>query len=336
MTTPRDDEIDWVLLDRYFTGGCTPVEASAVSAWLLAHPERRRDIEAARAAIDPSRTIDTTSGTDAAWSAVSARMRPVRAEHRDRPAMRPRVIWRAAAIAAGVVIAILGGVFASHLWRVAPVAVRELASAPGSRVTVTLRDGTTLVLGPATRLRVPSDFGVATRAVTLDGEALFTVVHDARHPFLVRTARTTVRDVGTTFAVRAYRDDAEERIAVADGEVMIGNAALHARDVATIDAAGHADVRRGVSVDGDLGWAQGRLVFDGAPVDAVVRELGRTFNLDVRLSDSALAHVPFSASFTDESADQVLEAMTCVIGARAERAGRVVIIRAGRRGEACR
>jgi transmembrane sensor len=340
-----DDEIDWALLDRYFAGTCTAAEAAVVGAWLLAHPERRRDIEAARGAIDPSRSIDTTSGADTAWAAVSARMRPIRASEAERRsrvgrwarANRPRVTWWVAGLAAAVVVAALIGTTAWHMGLLAPAQqFRELASAAGSRVSVTLRDGTTLVLGPATHLRVASDFGTSTRTVMLDGEALFTVVHDARHPFAVQTARGTVRDVGTTFVVRAYRDDADERVAVAEGEVVLGRTSLRANDRVTIDGAGHFAIQRGVHVADDMGWARGRLVFDETPMDGVARELSRTYDLDVRVQDPALTQVPFTATFAGEPIEQVLSVMNCVVGAKADRVGRAVIIRAGRRAATCR
>jgi ferric-dicitrate binding protein FerR (iron transport regulator) len=206
---------------------------------------------------------------------------------------------------------------------------RELASARGSRTTITLRDGSRLVLGPATRVRVPGDFGVSTRTVELDGEALFAVVHDARRPFAVRTARTVVRDVGTTFAVTAYADDACERVAVVEGEVALQGVALHANDMATVDSAGRLAVRRAVDVTAYTGWTQGGLVFKDTPLGEAMRDLARTFDLDVTIADSELAVKLVTGSFRDQPADEVLSAITHVVGAHYERTGRTVVIRRG-------
>jgi transmembrane sensor len=154
-------------------------------------------------------------------------------------------------------------------------------------------------------------------------------VHDERHPFVVRTARGTVRDVGTTFAVRAYGDDAEHLVAVAEGEVSVGATVLTARDVATIGEGGRVAVRRGVDVARYLDWAQGRLVFDGTPLADAARELSRAYNLDVRIADSTLSRKLVTASFTSESVDEVLDVVTNIVGARYDRNGRTVVIQRG-------
>jgi ferric-dicitrate binding protein FerR (iron transport regulator) len=243
---------------------------------------------------------------------------------------RRSVVWRIAGIAAGIAVIATGSLAVWHTGRPAPAQqFREFASAPGSRTTIVLRDGTRLALGPATHLRVPGDFGASSRTVELDGEVLFTVVHDARRPFQVRTRHTTVTDVGTTFAVRAYADDADEQIAVAEGEVALPGAALSARDVAAVDSAGRIRVRRGVDVSPYVGFAQGLLAFKDTPLSEAARDLARTFDLDVTIADSTLATKPVTASFTGQPVDEVLDVVSHVVGAHFERHGRAVVIRRG-------
>ena len=210
---------------------------------------------------------------------------------------------------------------------------REFATTTGSRGTVTLRDGTRVVLGPDTHLRVPADFGRGPRTVELDGEAFFAVMHDTRHPFAVHARGTTVRDVGTEFDVRGYGDDRGVRIVVAQGAVTVQPLATH-QDAQSLWAGDEADVTaRGVAIThyADVaaltGWVQGHLVFEDTPLRDVVRDLDRTFNLTITIADSTLAGHQVSGSFDNESADQVLDAVTAVIGAQYDRAGRSIVIR---------
>jgi ferric-dicitrate binding protein FerR (iron transport regulator) len=192
---------------------------------------------------------------------------------------------------------------------------------------VTLQDGTHLVLGPASRLRVPADFGVRDRTVDLDGEGYFTVVHDVAHPFAVRTARATVRDVGTTFSVRDYADDREERVAVAEGEVAIGAVAVRARDIATVDSIGQVRVQASGDVALELAWTQGGLAFQRTPLVAVVRDVARTFGLRITIADTALGNQLITAAFGSQSADEVLDEITHLVGAEYTRDGTRVVIR---------
>jgi ferric-dicitrate binding protein FerR (iron transport regulator) len=209
------------------------------------------------------------------------------------------------------------------------VVSRAYVTAPGQRETVTLRDGTHLVLGPATRLTVRGELGAGTRDVELDGEAVFTVAHDARRPFVVRANRTTMRDVGTVFVVRAYREDAAVRVAVAEGEVALVGASLRARDVATIDASGAVHIRRGVDVARYLAWTQGGLQFEDTPLKQVARDVGRAYGVEVTLADSALGGLHVTVRFDNQPLDVVLETVTRAVGARYEHTARGVVIRRG-------
>jgi transmembrane sensor len=328
---PDVPDIDPVLLDRYLAGKASLAERAELDALIAAHPGVRDTV--ARLAAGISQVVKPPVYSQAELEARARALRGGAAvvRDRDRLPMPRRSSWRwvAGLVAAVLVIAVGDVTVRLSGWRASAQQFREFASAVGSRVTVSLRDGTRIVLGPATRIRVPADFGVAGRAVELDGEAVFTVVHDSRRPFAVRTARAVVRDVGTTFAVRAYGDERDERVAVAEGEVELGRASLRARDLATIDATGAVTVRRGVDVAGYLAFAQGRLVFDGTPLGDAMRELARTYNLDIRVADSTLARKVVTASFTDEPVDEVLNVITNIVGARYERMGRVVVIRGG-------
>jgi ferric-dicitrate binding protein FerR (iron transport regulator) len=327
-TGPDSSEIDSATLARFLQGECDPTEAAAVRRWAAADLAHQREIDRLKAAFD--RVTD-----DALWRGIAARIegqpeRPPVVGHVAPAAGAHRAVWRALGVAAAFLMAIGGTIIAARLvLRPSAQQFREFVSAPGSRTTIELRDGTRLVLGPATRLRVSSDFGRATRTVELDGEALFTVVHDAVHPFAVRTAHTTVRDVGTTFVVRAYAQDPDERVAVGEGEVALPGAELRARDVASVDVSGRVSVRRDVDVAPYLTWVQGGLVFQDTPLRDVVRELARTYDLEVTVADTALEGEVLSASFNGESADEVLGVITHIVGAHFTRSGRAVVIRRG-------
>jgi ferric-dicitrate binding protein FerR (iron transport regulator) len=347
-------EIDWPLVLRYLSDACSPAERQRVLEWMDGAPERKEYVESLRHIADARAAGSASFDPATSWGAMHARLglgpstAQPQASGRDwansAPGIRrigapidsPRPTYLAAlsaapsarrmgwAVAAGLVIA-LGWSVATR--SPASQQFREFTTAAGNRATVTLHDGTQLMLGPATRVRVPLDFGRSERIVELDGEALFAVVHDTRHPFAVRTERTTVRDVGTTFVVAAYAGDPSERVAVSEGEVMLGGTELRARDRASIDASGHMSVTRGTDVSPDLAWSQGRLVFEDTPLREAARTLARALDLEIVLADSTLGSRRLTAAFGDDPADEVLDAISQAVGAQYERTGRKVILR---------
>jgi ferric-dicitrate binding protein FerR (iron transport regulator) len=189
-----------------------------------------------------------------------------------------------------------------------------------------------VLLSVGSRLRVPRDYGVRERAVELEGEAYFTVRHDPRRPFVVRTQRGTTEDLGTAFTVRAYREEPYLQVVVTAGLVALRGAqhadsvlaTLRPRDRAVIDSAGAATVAANVPVENYLAWTRGRLVFTDAPLSSVIADLERWYDLDIQTSGRSLDGERLTISFATESGDEALSALAKVLDVRVSRADRSV------------
>src|SRR5207249_8570908 len=86
----------------------------------------------------------------------------------------------------------------------------------GRRAAIEFTDGTRIVLSADSKLRVPADYGVTARAVYLAGEAYFAIAPDASNPFAFHDGPGVIWDLGTRFGVRAYADEPEVEVVVAD------------------------------------------------------------------------------------------------------------------------
>jgi transmembrane sensor len=239
--------------------------------------------------------------------------------------------------AAAAVVLLLG---AGLLWRAvrddggpAPVVVAAstFTTRPGQIDSVRLADGTTVLLGPSSRLTVRDGYGVARRDVELDGEALFDVVHDADRRFSVRAGAATIVDLGTSFGVRSAAAG-EVRVVVTSGSVLLHAAAapadsvvLHAGDRGVF-AEGRASAQRDVPLDADLAWTRGRLVFEDAPLGRVAEELRRWYGIELRLADSSLAGRHITTTFERETAREALDVLGLVLGVRIELRGDTAVL----------
>lgn len=346
------DETDLV---RLVDGSCSPETAIEIQNWVAADPKRgelldelramwrlagqtsvRWDLPAARTRLAlaraslAERSAATTSGrrrrTPPGWSA-----------HDERPARWSHVARYLAVSAAVVAVAVAGTLLAT---RERGVTYREFTTAAGARTQLTLPDGSQVQLGPATRLRLPSDYGATQRRVELDGEGYFIVTHDASRPFLVASDRGIAEDLGTRFSVRDYRAErGDYRLVVAEGSVALRGSmqsdsavlTLRAGDLATIDADGARAVSSGVQVARELAWTAGRLEFDDAPVDSVLLELGRWYGLDVPVGDAALRGERVTVAVTTGSATDALATLGKVLRVEFTQSGRSVQITSGRR-----
>jgi transmembrane sensor len=342
------DDFDGPLLARYVSGQCTAAEVAAVREWMAADPSRGQVIAELEAVWRAAARAPYEWDVDAGWRALSDAREGGRPGHvislvpRNAAARRLAFTWWAVAAAAVLVVA--GSTV--EFWRAeghrvgpsAPSAapMTEIATQRGQRATLRLADGTQVILGMMSRLRIPRDFGASRRDVYLDGDGYFVVAHDTAHPFAVHTARAVARDVGTTFGVRAYGPSATTEVAVANGSVALtaldsasGHAPdtvlLHANDIGHIDQHGQLSAVHAADVAGALAWTQGRLVFRDAPLRDVIAELGRWYDLDIQVRDSGAATRRLTASFSDESVPLVLERIALSLNLQVDSHGRTIV-----------
>ena len=321
--------IDLGALARYLDGSGLREDRAVVEAWIGADPARRAAVAALQAAWDAdAQRHGAPYEVDAAWSRFETRYGAPRRSGR----------WHVA-IAAGIVAALVGAGGAWWLAREARTvgqapAMREYTTPRGRRAVLRLLDGTEITLNADSRLRAPVTFAARQRDVYLEGEAYFSVVHDAARPFVVHTAGGAVRDIGTRFGIHAYGDAERERVAVVEGAVALAapggqtgtETSLRAGQVATLSRTGTIRVLRGARVTNEVAWTRGRLVFANVPLEEAAERLGRWYDLDVRVADPALARRPVTGSYGDEPVAQVLTLITAAVGARYEWQGRSVTI----------
>jgi len=249
--------------------------------------------------------------------------------------------WRRAVLKVAAIVLVVGGIATGielrgglkRMHRGAPPAPHSVITRPGQRASVNLPDGSRAILAPNTELRYTISPNTGPRELQLDGEAYFDVRHDAARPFRVHTRRAVIQDVGTTFVVREYSTDTRARVAVRSGAVTLhAGAARDASGVAVrqgeavaFDSSG-AVVRLAGDPASDWAWTTGRLVFDEAPLPAVLAELHRWYDVDFRLDDSTLATQYFTGAFNAAPLPQVLDILGPVVHARFEQQGRGVVV----------
>ena len=197
-------------LYRYVACQASPEEETAVLTWLEADPAHESELAKVQRQHD--------------LVALSA---PVINElyAKDRRRRFGSVLRRwSAAAAAGVLLA-FGGYYFHAARDFSRQGERLLSvSVPyGQRVSLTLQDGTSVWLNAGTTLRYPALFTGRERRVEIEGEARFEVVHDAKHPFIVRTYACDVEVLGTKFNVVAEEENGLFSTALFEGRVAVSS-----------------------------------------------------------------------------------------------------------------
>jgi transmembrane sensor len=160
-----------------------------------------------------------------------------------------------------------------------------VATPRGGQYQLTLPDGSQVWLNAASSLRFPVAFTGAERRVELTGEAYFEVAKDARHPFKVAARGAEVTVLGTHFDVQAYDDEPALTATLLEGAVRLDlgaqQALLRPGQQARPRPDGTIQVRA-VDVQHAVAWKNGYFVFNDEPIEAIMRQVARWYDVDVR------------------------------------------------------
>ena len=199
-------------------------------------------------------------------------------------------------LAASIAVAcVAGGVFA-WLDR-APV----YSTGIGEQRSLTLADGSTVTLDTRTRIRVR--FSAGERDIDLlEGRALFRVAKNDRQPFVVQSDRAAVRAVGTEFDV--YRRAAavtvtvlEGRVAVTSGQRRVDAVLVPAGEQVAVLGSAQVTSPTTADVAAATAWTRRRMIFESAPLSAVVEEFNRYNTRRLVVGDPRLSGLHVSGVF---------------------------------------
>jgi transmembrane sensor len=288
----------------------SPAERETVAAWIAAAPENEEKM-AEMAGLLAMVEADEMAGS----SGVMPSARAIIDQAREREAAEPPSWLRRYGIglAAAAVLGLAVGVAAikrnDHDFVFAP---GQFVTGPAETATVQLGDGSVLRLGASSRLQVNGS--TTERVVHLEGRAYFAVAKMSRHPFEVRTSAGAATVLGTQFELQASGDHLA--LLVVQGRVALSaqgrQTTVGAGEMGEIQGGRFAPLVRVTDVGQRLAWTGNFLVFQGAPVTEVAREIASHYRVKVQVADSVLATRTVNAWLSDQSLSQAL-AVVCTI-----------------------
>jgi ferric-dicitrate binding protein FerR (iron transport regulator) len=334
-SSPETQTIPAALLDRYLAGACSAEDAARVEAWASVH-----DLGETLAALKGAASPTDTHRTAADWAVIVQRtseqpsasglVRPSRSSRNG--ALGRRLGIAAAALGLGVALVVAGR---TVIWPRATspaTPIATFATAVGQQAMVTLDDGTRVTLAPQTTLRVERGFGGRSRHVSLDGQAYFDVARADGAPFVIQTGRVTTRVLGTAFVVRRYARDTSVRVAVRTGKVMVSSEGAKTPSVtltAGLVGAVNDSIATLVPVTDlaqDMGWLDGKLVFNSASASDVLEALTRWYGYQFKLADSTLARRKLRILLSTRSSSDALASLRLVLNVDLAFNGNVVTL----------
>lgn len=329
-----NEEIDdiKILVARFITNQASEQEASIVKRWINSNPENEEYyielytiwqdslslhegnlIDQDKAyALFLSKTVNKEEEIEIVKDAASVRF----------------ISWSRIAAAATIIMVFALGIYYFKSSGLA-VAANEIVVPKGGIKKTVLKDGTIVWLNAGSTLKYADKFGETSRTVYLDGEAYFDIAESSKKiPFIVKTNRFTIRDIGTVFNVKAYSEDAMFETVVFTGEVSVegkltqGSNAdqkvflkkqqvlkinneivskpLPSKVAAAVDKAPKTiEVLDINPTQADIynGWKDDLLVFEGITFNEISKILERRYDVTILIKDKELRDFEYTGSF---------------------------------------
>lgn len=292
----------------------------------------------ARAEIEFERWRDADMANGAAYDRITARHDAIRAladtpemlalrhETLVRLAVGPRSRWKTkAALGVGAALAML--VVAIPVYRhyrsdapqQAATAYSDASraqvfrTAVGQRLTLTLGDGSHVMLNSASRVEVA--YSARERRLTLtQGQAWFEVARHQRRPFLVYAGGLRVEAHGTAFDVRA--GDKSTEVMLAEGKVTVASqrgggsgASIDMAPRQLLIASATGTTVREVDPETWRNWREGIVRLDNIPLSQAVAEMNRYTRTHLQVADEATGKIVISGAFHAGATTAFLEAL---------------------------
>jgi transmembrane sensor len=220
------------------------------------------------------------------------------------------------------------------MWRLAPQPAGQFyATGVGGRTTLKLTDGSSIELNTNTAIR--ADVRSGRRYVSIErGEAFFDIVHNAKSPFVVDVDGHRITDLGTKFSVR----DEPGRIEVTllEGRASLASVRPGTQGHSTVLTPGDVAIatadtlsveqRSKPTLAKELSWRHGLLVFDGAKLTDVARELNRYSSQKIVVAGSDAGNLTIDASVPTADVQAFTRVAREVFGLHVQDRGNEIVI----------
>ena len=172
----------------------------------------------------------------------------------------------------------------------------------GQHVSLTLSDGTKVILNAESKLTYPSEFSGKERSVELHGEAFFEVTHNKKIPFIVKGSFLNVKVLGTKFNFRSYPNEKAE-VTLDEGKVEVESFDFKNKRILSPGQQILYTPKEGMRLinktDVSLvkSWTTGELSFQNKRLDEICAELERKFNVHINIENKKLTKEVFTCHF---------------------------------------
>jgi transmembrane sensor len=317
------DHID-DLIGKYLAGEAAQDEINFIELWAKESEGNRKYFDQCKLIFD--KTFEAKSlqkfDADAAWDKMKSRLQPSRGQTIAFPVEKPKrnFIWR---VAASILVVLGIGYFAYNLTNSSPSLKVQLIAESATKAD-TLPDGSGVFLNKQTELVYAYDKQKKNHAVKLKGEAYFNINHDKENNFVIEVDGVFIRDIGTSFNVKAYPEDNTIEVVVEEGKVMFYTDTDSGIYLSENGKGIYNRTTKSFSIEQPeenvLAYKTKFFSFSDTDLRTAVMALNKVYDKKIVLSEN-LYNCRLTVSFNNEDVDEIAAVMAETLGLTIQNSG---------------
>ena len=327
--------MDEELLIRFIIGETDEEESVLVREWIELSDENKVQFENLRkvwsVAEDPARVEPADVNTDLAWDKLKDRIdqyAEIEAIHQTK---QRSLAFYLARIAAILVVGIL--IFTVYKYQSQQLDQVQLVSNDSTLTNQSLPDGSLISLNEGTSIEYPEAFSRKERKVKLSGEAFFKVTPDSTKPFIVEAQNAIITVLGTSFNVKALKEDVAVEVLVEEGLVQLSNPGKSQSELLRIGEKGiylkeTDEVKKETDIDVEaLYWLNKTLLFRDTKLSVVFETLERLYDVNINVDNPEILNCLLTAKFSNETIDRIIEHISTIFELETEKNASNIMIK---------
>lgn len=187
----------------------------------------------------------------------------------------------------------------------------EIKTDEGEKARVLMSDSTIIILNSGSRLKYNNTYNEENRTVDLSGEAYFDVHSNSEKPFVVQLDSVYITATGTSFNVYSYGNDKRIEATLEEGQIYLTSIydkkTVHVKPgQQAVYTSGKATVKN-VNTETYTSWKENKLRLIDTPMEEALLKIARRYKVVFEIHGSDILDLKYTATFIDESIEDVMQ-----------------------------
>lgn len=296
------NDID-TLIGKALSGEISAEEKTVLNRWIELSAENQKHYAHFKTVFEKSLELKhhEVFDTDAAWVQLKQKIQ------KKNQGKVIRLSWR---IAASVAIILAAGIVAYQKF----LTPQDKTVVVAQSVTEekSLPDGTAVFLNKNTEVNYHYDPIKRLRKTALKGEAYFNIAEKSDQQFLLEVNGLLIKDIGTSFNVKAYPESDSVEVYVETGEVIFytpldSGLRLKEHETGIYMKSTGKFIRLTETSENTLAYKTQIFVFDNTHLSEVLESINEVYDIKLKLENPALENCRITVTFRHETIDMIAE-----------------------------